>query len=209
MRADEHPVYYFWELLDQLVDDAYPPGVLRVPEKLPGTWAFSSGSGLVWRRGTPCPDFPVGGVMFIGHNLRSYDKWKESLGHWGDPDYPTMRYWQKIYPLLKQGGIPASRAFFTNAYVGLKEGNISTGDFPGSTDPCFCRWCASFLLKQIEVMKPSLVAVLGGDAQEALDLWKIPRRASVEEKMVRLAHPAWRYYDAHIDREAATLRMAL
>jgi hypothetical protein len=208
LRADEHPVGYLWELLDQLGDDDHPAGVVRVPEKDLGTSAFSSGAGLVWWPDTPCPRFPVGGVMFVGDNLNAYGKWKLRLGHWGDPGDPTMTYWKKALPLLNQAGIPTSEVFFTNFYVGLMEGDDPSAPFPGSKDPSFCRWCAAFLIEQIHVMQPGLVVALGVNSQRALDRWKVARRAGIEGKVVKLFHPSNRKGHAAMDTDAATLRKA-
>jgi hypothetical protein len=208
IRADEHPVDYLWELLDQLGDDDYPAGVLRVPEKGLGTWAFPSSAGLVWWPSTPRPDFPVGGVMFVGDNLNAYGRWIQNRGHWGDPGQPTMTYWKRVLPLLNKAGIPISKAFFTNAYVGLIEGDDPSAPFPGRNDPSFCRWCAAFLIEQIHVMQPCLVVSLGGESRRALDRWKVVRRAGVDGKIVNLSHPSARISHAAMDGHAATLRQA-
>jgi hypothetical protein len=208
IRANEHPVDYFWELLDQLADDAYPPGVLRVPGKGLGTWAFSSGAGLVWWPGTPRPAFPVGGVMLVGDNLNAYGKSEENRGHWGDPGDHRMTYWRKAFRLLNRAGIPTTDAFFTNAYVGLIKGGDPSADFPGRKCPSFCRWCAAFLIEQIRVMQPCLVATLGRESQRAVDRWNVARRAGVAGKIVNLSHPSARMGYAALDGDAATLRNA-
>jgi hypothetical protein len=206
--ADEHPVDYFWELLAQLGDGDYPAGVLRVPGKLPGTWAFSSGAGLIWRRGNPRPAFPVGGVMFVGDNQNAFGKWIQNRGLWGDPGQPTMTYWKRVLRLLNQAGIPTSKAFFTNVYIGLIEGDDPSAPFPGRNDPSFCRWCAAFLIEQIHVMRPYLIAALGGESHRALDRWNVARRVGLDGKIVKLSHPSARISYAAMDGDAATLRRA-
>jgi hypothetical protein len=208
MRPDEHPVDYFWELLDQLSDDDYPAGVLRVPEKGLGTWAFSSSNGLAWWPGTPRPAFPVGGVMFVGDNLNAYGQWMKKRTHWGDPNKPTMTYWKRVWPLLKQGGVPTSTAFFTNFYVGLMEGDNPSAPFPGRKDLSFSRWCAAFLIEQIHTMQPSLVVALGVKSQQALDRWNVARRAGVDGKSIQLSHPSARISNAEMASDAARLRKA-
>jgi hypothetical protein len=208
IRADEHPIDYFWEILDQLADDDDPTGVLRVPEKGLGTWAFSSSAGLAWWPGTARPAFPVGGVMFVGDNLNAYGKWLLNRGHWGDHGNPTMTYWKRVWPLLNHAGIPTSEAFFTNFYVGLMAGDDPSADFLGSRSPTFCRWCAEFLIEQIHVMQPCLVVALGVKSQRALDRWNVARRAGLDGRIVRLSHPSARSSYAVMDRDAATLRRA-
>jgi uracil-DNA glycosylase len=99
-----------------------------------------------------------------------------------------------------------SECFFTNAYVGLKEGEQPTGRFPGANDARFRRWCQAFLVEQIEVMKPRVVATLGIDAARFaatldgdLSDWDArlpmpgPRRLRLsghETNVVALAHPS-------------------
>ena len=63
-----------------------------------------------------------------------------------------MRTWQNLYKLLATAGVDPRECFFTNAYVGLKEGDDPTGRFPGSGDAAFRRWCAGFLPDQVAVM---------------------------------------------------------
>lgn len=208
IRPDEHPVDYFWALLEQLSDDAYPRGVLRTPGRQPGTWAFSSGAGLIWSPGTPRPSFPVGGVMFVGENLNAYGKWMQIRDCWGDPAKPTMKYWMHALALVNRADIPTTEGFFTNAYVGLIEGDDPSAPFPGGKDPSFCRWCAAFLIEQIEVMQPCLVVVLGDKARRALDRWNVAGRARVEGRIVVLSHPSARNSNVDKERDAATLRTA-
>ena len=168
----DHPVDYFWTLIDQLGPEDYPPGVHRVPGRGSGTCFFSACAGLVRRRGEPLPPFPFGGVMFVGHNLNSVGAYqrmtRRGVRDAGDPDRPSMRTWQNAYALLRRAGVDPREVFFTNVYIGLKEGDDPRGPFPGRDDPSFCRWCAAFLDEQLRVMKPRVVVALGGWSQEVL-----------------------------------------
>jgi len=146
--------------------------------------------------------------MFVGDNLNAYGKWRLNSGRWGDPGNPTMTYWKKVLALLSEAGIPTAEAFFTNAYVGLMEGDNPSADFPGRRSATFCRWCASFLIQQIHVMQPRLVVALGGKSQLALDSWNIARRAGVDGRIVRLSHPSNRKGHAAMVSDAAILRRA-
>ncbi len=113
---DEHPVDYFWALVQQLDPDDYPIGVKPVPHHLGGTWGFSAGSGLFRKPGAPLPRFPFGGVMFVGSNLNSVAGWRkaEDRGDPGDPDDPKMTYWRNNRKLLELAEVDQTQVFFTN-----------------------------------------------------------------------------------------------
>ena len=127
----QHPVELFRQRLASL--DEYPPGVIPVPDYLPGTAFFSAGAGLiVIKPDGRLPPFPFGGVMFVGHNLDSETAFLRRLASGrahGVPDRP-MRTWRNLYRLLRAAGIAPESCFFTNAYVGLKAGTIRPGGSP-------------------------------------------------------------------------------
>ena len=160
-----HPIEHFRRRLEEF--GAYPSGVVPVPAYLPGTAFFAASAGLYRRAGSHLlPPFPFGGWMFVGHNLDAEGPFRRRLesGHsHGDPAR-LMRTWQNLYKLLAKAGVDPRECFFTNAYVGLKEGDDPTGRFPGSGDAAFRQWCAKFLMDQVAVMRPRLVATLGVDA---------------------------------------------
>lgn len=231
----DHPVERFWSCLATLRD--YPPGVVRVPEYLPGTAFFAASAGLYRPAGSrELPRFPFGGYMLVGHNLDAEGPFLARLSSGqshGDPERP-MRTWQNLYRLLSRATIDPRECFFTNAYVGLKAGSTPTGRFLGAKDPGFRRWCERFLLKQVEVMRPMKIATLGVDAARfmgglvgALCDWDAPRLPPPEPRRIRigehqttavaLAHPSGYHASLHkrryeglvgIDAEAALLRAA-
>ncbi len=168
-QAAEHPVEIFRRRLGEMT--GYPPGVVPVPEYLPGTAFFSAAAGLVVTDPDgPLPTFPFGGVMFVGHNLDSETAFMRRLasGHsHGGPDRPMLT-WRNLYRLLEKASVAPENCFFTNVYVGLKAGDEPTGRFPGAADPAFKRWCRSFLEEQITVMRPRVVATLGSDSRRFL-----------------------------------------
>jgi hypothetical protein len=93
-RVDEHPVSYFWRLIDQLAPEHYPPGVVAVRQHHRGTAAFSAGAGLFRVGDDVLPPFPFGKVMFVAHNLNSEDTYR----YWIDRDIcpgEVMPYWRK------------------------------------------------------------------------------------------------------------------
>jgi len=145
--ASMHPVERLWRRLEELPAEWYPAGVVPVPAHVPGTAFFSAGAGLCRASDAPLPDFPTGGVMFVGHNLDAEGPYlgrlAERIPH-GDPRRP-MATWRNLYRLLDGSGIQREECFFTNAYVGLIAGDKPTGTFPGARDQRFTRWCRDFL----------------------------------------------------------------
>jgi len=142
--------------------------VVPVPEFLRGTAFFSAAAGLVVRDPDgPLPPFPVGGVMFVAHNLDAEGPFRRRLasGHAHGGPERVMLTWRNLYRLLDAAELDSGECFFTNAYVGLKAGDDPTGRFPGAEDPEFREWCQGFLGEQIEVMQPKTIATLGSDAR--------------------------------------------
>jgi uracil-DNA glycosylase len=58
-------------------------------------------------------------------------------------------------------GVPLERCFFTNFFMGLVPGRISTGPFPGARDPSFVAMCLAFLVEQLKAASPRLLIVMG------------------------------------------------
>jgi len=147
--------------------DCYPPGVAPISEYIGGTAAFPAGAGLC-RAGydDPLPTFPVGGVMFVAHNVDAERPFKERLEtrqpHGGD--VRRMPYWRGMYCLLEEARLDRAECFFTNAYVGLKRGGKPEGVLGLGRGDEFRRWCAGFLEEQVRVMRPRVVAVVGRPA---------------------------------------------
>ena len=192
--VSEHPIERFYRQLDALSD--YPPGVVALPERLPGTAFFAASAGLCRPTGsTALPPFPFGGWMFVGHNLDAEGPFLKRLASGqshGDPERP-MQTWRNLYRLLETARIDRGECFFTNAYVGLKAGDVPTGSFPGANDAQFRRWCEDFLIDQIRVMQPRTIATLGVDAARfagsiigGLDDWDTGRLPDTVPRRIRV-----------------------
>lgn len=138
----------------------YPAGVLPVPEPIPGRAFFPGGYGL-WgaTQGRPLPDFPVGGVMVLGHDFHSEAGYAESRRLGGERE--TMPTWSNLRKLLCAAELSWERCFFTNLYMGLRAGTATTGRFPGAGDAAFVAHCQAFFLEQLRTQRPSLVLTLG------------------------------------------------
>jgi hypothetical protein len=230
-----HPVDEFRQVLDQL--DGYPDGVVQVPERIDGTAFFSAGPGLYCEQPPSLvglPPFPLGKTMIVGNNLDAEGPYRERLASGvphGDLVHP-MRTWSGLYRLLDGAGVDPHDCFFTNAYVGLIEGDTPTGRFPGASDRDFSAWCERFLRLQVATMKPAVVATIGADARRFLsrftpDLhaWKDRSSIAVHKAeidghtvaAVALAHPSMYPASAHnrvfngehgVAADAALLRAA-
>ena len=165
--ARVHPVDRFRQTLDQL--ERYPRGVVKIPQPVDGTAFFAAGPGLYCDQPPSIagfPPFPVGKTVFVGNNLDADGPYRERLASGvahGDRCHP-MRTWRGLYQLLDAAELDPHDCFFTNAYVGLVEGDKPTGRFPGASDPGFSAWCEDFLRLQIVTMKPAVLATIGADA---------------------------------------------
>ena len=58
-------------------------------------------------------------------------------------------------------GVPLEDCFFTNFFMGLVKGSISTGAFPGANDAEFVARCRAFFVEQLKALQPRVVIVLG------------------------------------------------
>lgn len=163
----------------------YPSDVLEVPIQISGTSFFPGGHGI-WNPDSDHPAFPIGGVMILGHDFhnaigytRAYSHWQENLRS------PT---WRNLLSVLEHAGIEESECFFTNFYMGLRQGKQVTGKFPGSKDAGFVSRCRLFLLHQIALQKPRLVLVLGNE---------VPKLISPLADKLR----SWKKYDGFTKRD--------
>ena len=130
---------------------------------------------------------PLGKVMILGHNFDSEAGYRESLRTQHELESQT---WWNLLPLLRSVDIQPEDCFFTNAYMGLIEGEENTGEFPGVDDPGFVQRCRSFLAKQIAVQKPRLILTLGSYVPEFI----VPLSSHLE---------AWRGYETFGDLDAS------
>ena len=163
-----HPVDRFRQALEQL--DRYPRGVVKVPQLIDGTAFFAAGPGLYCDQPPSIaglPPFPVGKTVFVGNHLDAEGPYRARLASGvahGDRFQP-MRTWHGLYQLLDAAGLDPHDCFFTNAYVGLIEGDKPTGGFPGASDTDFSAWCEDFLRLQIATIKPAVLATIGAEAR--------------------------------------------
>ncbi len=117
----------FLEVVDQLfhtMDELVPTALYKaaqvrpIPGRIQGMAFFPGGSGLDLRD-PAVAEFPVGGVMILGHNFDSEAGFQASFqrGH----EVVTKGTWGALLELLLQADIPSKQCFFTNAFMGLCE----------------------------------------------------------------------------------------
>lgn len=140
-------------------NEEHPDGVLPVPTAIQGTAFFPGGHGLWMEDGEPT--FPVGGIMVLGHDfhsvteyVRSRERGKEDL------NAPT---WRNLRRLLVEAEVLPQQCFFTNFFMGLRDGEVTTGPFPGRKKPDFVKRCSDFFLHQLSIQRPRALVVLGSE----------------------------------------------
>ena len=172
-----HPVRQLFRGLKEV--EPYPAGVEGVPEQIPGTSFFPGGTGL-WCEETPTvPTLPTERVMILGHDFHSVAGYKWAREHVVENlRTPT---WNNLKNFLERVPMALNECFFTNAYMGLRQGKGTTGRFPGASAPEFVRRCQSFFLRQFVLQRPKLILVLGAHVpgflaplSAQLSMWRSP-----------------------------------
>lgn len=166
MTSSPHPVDQLFREMHSV--EPYPPGVVPVPGRIPGIAFFPGGAGL-WGASpnAPLPTMPVGGIMVLGHDFHSEAGFRQSLAQGTEvvdgpqPGHRTPPTWTGLRQLFGEVGIALESCFFTNAYMGLRKGDGTTGRFPGSLDKEYIGRSRAFLLRQIASQQPSVILTLG------------------------------------------------
>lgn len=154
----------------------YPPGVVEVRAPIPGTAFFPGGLGL-W---TGVSEIPTGQIMIVGQDFNSKAAYDRAFAAGGE--VTTSPTWRNLLRILQDAGISPDRCFFTNVYMGLRDGGNETGRFAGAKDKDFVRRCLTFFDRQLEVVQPKLILALG----------KEPLRMLKFSPVVPLTHPCIR-----------------
>ena len=152
--------------------EPYPHGVLRIPDAsagrpvLPGVAFFPGGTGLWMPDFQTQPEvFPVGEVMAIGQDFDSEASYHAILNLMRqgpcDPRKRNPATWGRLLQFLPRCGIAKERCFFTNFFMGLRQGNKAVGVFPGAADTAFEERCRQFVGQQLETQQARLVLTLG------------------------------------------------
>ena len=78
------------------------------------------------------------------------------------------RTFENLIPFLKEVGISVETCFFTEFFMGLREGNKKEGKFPGAGDAKFVKRCQDFMKVQLNTQEPRLVLTLGKEVPPML-----------------------------------------
>jgi uracil-DNA glycosylase len=153
-----HPVKEILALLDRVAP--YPVGVIEVPHRIARTSFFPGGYGL-WNTEADraLPPMPVGGIMVLGHDFHCEASYRRVLKTNGENLKDAT--WSNLLKLLAACGISTTKCFFTNFFMGLREGDKPMGTFPGLRDSGFVERCRKFFLHQLRLQRPRLVLTLG------------------------------------------------
>jgi uracil-DNA glycosylase len=153
----DHPSRLLWRDMSSV--EPYPTGVRAVPEQIAGTSFFPGGTGLWCENAQVVPPMPVGGVMLLGHDFHSVAGYEWSRKNIAENlESPT---WRNLLALLRAVPVALESCFFTNAYMGLREGARTTGPFAGACDAAYVARCRGFLIRQLQVQRPHLILALG------------------------------------------------
>lgn len=102
------------------------------------------------------------GHVGAGHNLDSERGFAQSVARGGENlNGATWRSLTEFLVRALPGERTLANCFFSNFLIGLIEGSSAVGLFPGTKDLAFVERCRSFLVHQVQVVRPSLLLVLG------------------------------------------------
>ena len=147
--------------MNELVPSAlyHPAQVVQISGLILGTAFFPGGYGLyLEERDRNAVKFPFGGVMILGHNFDSETGFTQSLKR--GKENLNKGTWGSLRRLLKGAGVPDDECFFTNAFMGLCEGDDNK-KYKGRGNPDFRAGCLKFLKAQIRIQRPRLILTLG------------------------------------------------
>jgi hypothetical protein len=172
---------------DRLVKD-YGEIARTCREPFPWTSFFPGGEGLYRGedvRGGPLPEyFPNKPVMFVAHNFGDYDGYKKTkCANFRTP------FWEAFWIYLKLLKIERDDIFMTNALMGLKVGGGANGYMEGR-GPKFNRQCLDFFYRQVEIVEPRRVVVMGDEAACALYVFEPKERVRHPSSFHRTSNPS-------------------
>ena len=140
----------------------YPNMVKPVDAMINITAFFPGGKGLWLEEDSEV--FPR--ILILGHDFSNVKQYKKILRNEAtDLEGAT---WRNLIKLFNEAGIDLKDCFFSNVYMGLRDTESMTGEFPGSKDEDFVKRNIEFLSYQIDVIKPKVIITLGIPSSEFL-----------------------------------------
>jgi hypothetical protein len=182
MSGDTVEVENLWGRLEVMESErrfdgrSYPLGMCQFPFRLGGQGFFPGGDGL-WRdestlAHSSSKKLQARGIMFLGNDfgvLGSYAKLQKK-------GYENPLTWKHVKARVVRAGLPPSRAFFTNAVMGLREQGTALDRKDWAAHPEFRAFCREFLIYQVEQTRPQLIVVLGPVPRATIDCLEVGRK---------------------------------
>ncbi|MCX5689978.1 MAG: hypothetical protein NTV94_09395 [Planctomycetota bacterium] len=154
-------------LADMSMVRPYPATASEISPKT-GRGFFPGRMGVAGQSGLPRRP-----VMVVGQDFDEYESWKKTPA--GDETGAT---WDELLKVLREAGIALESCFFTNVLMGVRIVQVQPGKEPSNSGPspalddaAFVGRCLEFLGRQIEVMRPSVVVLLGAPAACVVATW--------------------------------------
>jgi uracil-DNA glycosylase len=97
--------------------------------------------------------------MLVGQDFNSKSVYEKAFR--AGTEVGSSPTWGALQKLLLASGISLNRCFFTNLYMGLREGGPETGKFSGARDKGFVQRCLAFFIVKLQVIQPTLLLTLG------------------------------------------------
>ncbi len=159
--------------------EPYPKGMRAIPQPIAGTAFFPGGTGIWKEVGVRQSRSRRRPIMVLGHDFDSEVAYQRSFEIGDETHGPT---WRNLRRLFDETGILMSECFFTNYFMGMRVGNISTGRSPASYSDEFVERCGDFLIEQLKLIRPSVLLTLGvfvprmiGSLSDGLAGWQSAR----------------------------------
>jgi len=134
--------------------------------QLNGVGFFPAAKGVYGVDREPLRDIPVGGVLALGHDWGTVQDYNDCLRRDAE-NIGGNATWRNMTRFFACVEIDLRTVYFTNFFIGLREGPSSTGEFPGNKFPLaknndsYVAACQELVLKQIIAQRPKLLIVYG------------------------------------------------
>lgn len=172
-NQDEFPlaseIFDHMKILQSHVNETgdWPKGVVKFEyPQLKGVGFFPAAKGVYGIDREPLRDIPVGGVLALGHDWGTVQDYKDCLNRDAE-NIGGNATWRNMKQFYDRINIDLRTVYFTNFFIGLREGPSSTGEFPGNKFPPaknndkYIAACQELVLKQIIAQRPKLLIVYG------------------------------------------------
>jgi uracil-DNA glycosylase family 4 len=107
--------------------------------------------------------------MILGHDFGKVSDFQNSIKR-GEENQDALT-WKNLKKMLDEYNIKIDDCFFTNVIMGARPQGSALGknlDIKNKNHLAFIRDCLCFLTKQIEILKPKLIIVLGKNTWQYL-----------------------------------------